>query len=206
MQLRTISLASGALLTATLLLAGCAQNNTDGGMPGMDHGNSPMTTPSANIGDFNSADAMFVAGMIPHHVQAIEMADLLLGKDGVDPRVVDLAEQIKDAQGPEIETMTSWLAEWGIPYDDSVSEGMEGMDHGDGMLSEADMTALESAAGADATRLFLDGMIGHHQGAVQMAQSVIDYGQNPAVAALAQTIIDGQTAEIATMQDILGTL
>jgi uncharacterized protein (DUF305 family) len=165
-----------------------------------------MTTPSASIGDFNSADEMFVTGMIPHHEQAIQMADLLLGKDGVDPRVVDLAEQIKDAQGPEIETMTSWLAEWGIPYDDSMSSGMGGMDHGDGMMSEADMTALESATGADATRLFLEGMIGHHQGAVQMAQSVIDNGQNPTVADLAQTIIDGQTAEITTMQDILGTL
>ncbi len=206
MRLRTIALASGALLTATLLLAGCAQNDTGGGMPGMDHGTTPMTTPSASIGDFNSADEMFVTGMITHHEQAIQMADLLLGKDGVDTRVVDLAEQIKDAQGPEIETMTSWLAEWGIPYDDSMSEGMGGMDHGGGMMSEADMTALESATGADATRLFLEGMIGHHQGAVQMAQSVIDNGQNPVVADLAQTIIDGQTAEIATMQDILGTL
>lgn len=205
MRLRTIALASGALITATLLLAGCAQNDTGGGMPGMDHGTTPMTTPSASIGDFNSADEMFVTGMIPHHEQAIQMADLLLRKDGVDPRVVDLAEQIKGAQGPEIETMTSWLAEWGIPHD-SMSEGMGGMDHGDGMMSEADMTALESATGAGATRLFLEGMIGHHQGAVQMAQSVIDNGQNPTVADLAQTIIDGQTAEITTMQDILGTL
>jgi len=206
MRLRTIAPASGALITVTLLLAGCAQNDTDGGMPGMDHGTTPMTAPSAGIGDFNSADEMFVTGMIPHHEQAIQMADLLLGKDGVDPRVVDLAEQIKDAQGPEIETMTSWLAQWGIPYDDAMSEGMGGMYHGDGMMSEADMTALESAPGADATRLFLEGMIVHHQGAVQMAQSVIDNGRNPSVADLAQTIIDGQTAEIATMQDILGTL
>lgn len=147
MRLRTIALAPGALITATLLLAGCAQNNTDGGMPGMDHGTTPMTAPSAGIGDFNSAD--------------------------------------------EIETMTSWLAEWGIPYDDAMPEGMGGMYHGDGMMSEADMTALGSATGADATRLFLEGMIVHHQGAVQMARSVID---------------NGQTAEIATMQDILGAL
>ncbi|WP_309708981.1 DUF305 domain-containing protein [Pseudolysinimonas sp.] len=206
MRFRTIALASGALLTTTLLLAGCAQNGTGGGMPGMDHGATPMTTPSAGIGDFNSADEMFVTGMIPHHLQAIQMADLILGTDGVDPRVLDLAQQIKDAQGPEIETMTSWLAEWGIPYDDSTSQGMGGMDHGDGMLSEADLIALESATGIDATRLFLEGMIGHHQGAVRMAQSVIDNGQNPDVADLAQQILVGQTAEIATMQDLLGTL
>ncbi len=206
MHPRIIAPASSLLLAASLLLVGCAQKDSSGGMPGMDHGTPPMGTPSASIGDFNSADATFVTGMIPHHEQAIQMADLLLGKDGIDPRVVDLAEQIKDAQGPEIETMTSWLAEWGIPYDDAMSEGMGGMYHGDGMMSEADMTALESATGAEATRLFLEGMIVHHQGAVQMAQSVIENGQNSAVATLAHAIIDGQTAEIATMRDILETL
>ncbi len=204
MRIRTIALASSALITA-LLLAGCSPNNDMGGMPGMDHGSTPMG-PSQNAGDFNSADEMFLTMMIPHHQQAIEMADLVLGKDGIDPRVTDLAQQIKEAQGPEIDTMKSWLADWGMPYDDTMSGGMPGMDHGDGMMSDDDMAALEAADGADATRLFLEGMIAHHQGAVQMAQSVIDNGQNADVADLAQQIIDGQTAEIAEMQEILGSL
>ncbi|HCJ48308.1 MAG TPA: DUF305 domain-containing protein, partial [Microbacterium sp.] len=84
--------------------------------------------------------------------------------------------------------------------------GMGGMDHGDGMMSDDDMAALDAATGVEATRLFLEGMVGHHQGAVTMAQMVLDNGENPDVAALAQQIIDGQTAEITTMQDILATL
>lgn len=204
MRFRTTALASSALIT-TLLLAGCTQNNGTGGMPGMDHGSMPMT-PSQSVGNFNSADEMFLMMMIPHHEQAIEMADVILGKDSVDRRVADLAQQIKDAQGPEIETMKSWLADWGMPYNNSMSGGMGGMDHGGGMMSDEDMTALKAATGIDAARLFLEGMIGHHQGAVQMAQSAIDNGQNPDVASLAQQIIEGQTAEIATMQQILGTL
>ena len=116
-----------------------------------------------------------------------------------------LAEQIKAAQDPEIQTMKGWLEEWGVPYDDSMS-GMEGMDMGGGMMSEDDMAALDAATGVEATRLFLNGMIAHHQGAVTMAQSVLTDGQNPDVAALAQQIIDGQTAEITTMQDILASL
>lgn len=157
---------------------------------------------------FNSADEMFVTMMIPHHEQAIEMADQILAKDGIDERVVTLAEQIKAAQGPEIQTMKGWLEDWGIPYDDSMSDmgGMGGMDHGNGMMSDDDMAALDAATGVEATRLFLEGMIGHHQGAVTMAQMVLDNGENPDVAALAQQIIDGQTAEITTMQDILATL
>ncbi|WP_298229713.1 DUF305 domain-containing protein [Gryllotalpicola sp.] len=205
MRLRTIALASGALITATLLLAGCAQSNDMGGMPGMDNGSMP-TTPSTGTTAFNSADEMFLTMMIPHHEQAIQMADVILGKDGIDPRVTALAQQIKDAQGPEITTMKSWLKGWGMPYPSATPSGMAGMDQGDGMMSQNDMTALENATGVDAARLFLTGMITHHQGAIQMAQSVIDSGHDPKVVALAKKISAAQTAEITTMQSILGTL
>ena len=208
MRFRILALSTGAL-AAALVLAGCAP--TDGSMPGMDHGPGGMTssTPSpSKQASFNSSDEMFVTMMIPHHEQAIEMADQILAKDGIDERVVTLAEQIKAAQGPEIQTMKGWLEDWGIPYDDSMSDmgGMGGMDHGDGMMSDDDMAALDAATGVEATRLFLEGMVGHHQGAVTMAQMVLNNGENPDVAALAQQIIDGQTAEITTMQDILATL
>ncbi len=207
MRFRVLALSTAAL-AAALVLAGCAPT---GSMPGMDHGLGGMTsgTPApSEQASFNSADEMFVTMMIPHHEQAIEMADQILAKDGIDERVVTLAEQIKAAQGPEIQTMKGWLEDWGIPYDDSMSDmgGMGGMDHGDGMMSDDDMAALDAATGVEATRLFLEGMVGHHQGAVTMAQMVLNNGENPDVAALAQQIIDGQTAEITTMQDILATL
>ena len=78
---------------------------------------------------------------------------------------------------------------------------MSGMD--DGMMSEDDMVALEAADGAEAARLFLEQMIMHHQGAIEMAQAEIEGGINPDAVALAQTIVEAQTAEIASMQDLL---
>ncbi len=206
MRMRMLALASSALIT-TLVLAGCGQNNDPGGMPGMDHGSSSSSPSSSeSSADFNGADEMFVAMMIPHHQQAIEMADLILGKDGIDERVVTLAQQIKDAQGPEIETMQGWLQEWGLPSPDPSMGGMDGMDHGGGMMSEEDMTALESATGVEATRLFLQGMIEHHNGAIMMAEMELSNGQNPDVLELAQQVIDGQKAEVTTMQEILHSL
>lgn len=131
-------------LTALLALAGCASTTSSGGMdnmPGM--GSSASASPSANV---NNADMQFTMMMIPHHEQAVEMADMILAKDGIDERVLTLAEQIKAAQGPEIELMESWLDEWGTPMGD-----MGGMDHG-GMMSDTDMQALEDATGAEASR------------------------------------------------------
>ena len=80
------------------------------------------------------------------------------------------------------------------------------MDHGGGMMSDDDMAALEAATGAEASRLFLEQMTMHHEGAIEMAQDEVDNGQNSDAIAMAQTIIDTQTAEIATMQELLGSL
>ena len=185
-------------LTALLALAGCASTTSSGGMdnmPGM--GSSASASPAADV---NNADMQFTMMMIPHHEQAVEMADMILAKDGIDERVLTLAEQIKAAQGPEIELMESWLDEWGTPMGD-----MDGMDHG-GMMSGNDMQALEAATGAEASRLFLEQMIVHHQGAIDMAQDEVDNGLNPDVIALAENIIASQTTEITTMEDILATL
>ena len=64
---------------------------------------------------FNKADVKFAQTMIPHHEQAIEMSDILLAKSGIDPEVTKLAQQIKDAQGPEMTTMTGLLTAWNQP-------------------------------------------------------------------------------------------
>lgn len=154
--------------------------------------------------DYNAADEMFVTGMIPHHEQALEMAEVLLDKDGVDDRVVALAERIQAAQQPEIDLMNSWLAEWGV---DSDMGDMPGMDHGNGgMMSDDDMAALEAASGDDASVLFLEQMVEHHEGAIEMAEQEVDNGQNADAVELAERIIDAQSAEIAEMQDLLAEL
>ncbi len=197
MNIRTAALAASAL-TVALVLAGCSTTTTTtmpSDMPGMDHGSS------SDASQFNDPDIAFVTQMIPHHQQAVEMADILLGKTGVDPRVVDLATQIKAAQGPEITTMTSWLKSWGQPS----PEPMDGMAM-DGMMSPDDMNALTNASGADSSKLFLQQMIQHHQGAIDMANEELSTGKNADALALAKTIADAQTAEIAKMNEILATL
>ena len=198
MNIRTITLASSALIAA-LVLAGCSANS---GTEGMDR-NSPSASPSSA---FNNADEIFAMEMIAPHQRAIEMADMLLDKDGVDERVTEMAQNIKDAQGPEIDTMNGWLDSWGIVTGDSGMEGMKGMDHSGGMMSDEDMTSLENAPGAEASSLFLEQMIEHHNGAIDMAQLELNNGENPDALLLAQKIIDDQSAEIATMQSILDTL
>lgn len=195
MRTRTIALASSALI-ALLVLAGCSGS---GNMPGMDMGEEDMPATSEPDATFNDPDVAFTMNMIAHHQQAIEMADMVLAKDGVDERVLSLAADIKDAQAPEIETMTSWLKDWGQSTD------MGGMNHG-GMMSEDDMAALEAATGPDASRLFLEQMIVHHTGAIDMANEEIADGKNADATALAEKIVTDQTAEIQTMQDLLASL
>ena len=159
---------------------------------------------AAGESDVNAADEMFAAGMIPHHEQALEMADILLDKEGVDDRVVALAERIQAAQQPEIDLMTSWLEAWGV---DSDMGDMPGMGHGDdGMMSDDDMVALDAASGEDASALFLEQMVEHHEGAIVMSQQELDNGENADALKLAQQIIDAQTAEIAEMQGLLAEL
>lgn len=204
MKWRTLTLTSTAALT-TLVLTACGQTTSpSGGMPGMDHGsNSP--TPSSSAA-FNGADRMFVTMMIPHHQQAIEMSDLILAKNDIDTRVSRLAQQIKDAQGPEIDTMQQWLRQWGVPTMAASPGGMDGMDHGGGMMSAEDLAALKAATGTSAARLFLDGMIKHHNGAIAMAQTEVNDGRYPDAVELARSVIKGQSAEVETMQRILTSL
>jgi uncharacterized protein (DUF305 family) len=87
-------------------------------------------------------------------------------------------------------------------------EGMDhgGMDHGGGMMSEEDMSALMAASGAEFDRLFLEQMIEHHTGAVEMAVTESAEGQNTDAIAMAGTIRDTQNAEIAEMRQLLPEL
>jgi uncharacterized protein (DUF305 family) len=154
--------------------------------------------------------------MIPHHQQAVEMSDMLLAKEGIDPRVVSLAEQIKAAQAPEIETMRGWLNDWGIAATPPMTSGMPGHDMpghgnmpgmtGEGMMSPDDMAALQNAQGAEASRLFLAQMIEHHKGAISMAQTEIDTGQFAPAVDMARTIMSSQQKEIGSMEQLLQSL
>ncbi|MBC9957292.1 DUF305 domain-containing protein [Yimella sp. cx-51] len=193
-----------AAVTATVTLAACGSSGGGmGGMSGMDHGSTSATGGSSSSPSGRAADITFAQSMIPHHQQAVEMADIALGKTTASKQVRTLATQIKKAQDPEITTMTGWLKTWGTP---TTMPGMTGHDMSGmtGMMSKKEMAALKSASGSAFDRKWLTMMIGHHRGAITMATDVLKTSQDPDVKTLAQSIIKGQKKEITTMTDLLG--
>lgn len=195
---RLTSRTAPVAVALALGLTGCGSDHGTG-MSGMNHGSSSSSSTSGTPDAGRQGDVMFAQMMIPHHEQAVEMADMALARPS-SAEVTGLARQIKAAQGPEIASMQEWLREWGAPAaaDDSAHMG-----HGGGMMSSADMGSLEVARGAEFDRMWLTMMIEHHEGAVVMAEDVLGTTTNPDVKAMAQAIVDGQTKEIATMRALL---
>ncbi|MDT5331332.1 MAG: hypothetical protein QOF31_2629 [Mycobacterium sp.] len=205
---KKITLAGAGALVALVVTAGCSSSDSGNEHPA-EHSTSVSATASptapAAAEAHNDADVMFAQQMIPHHTQAIEMSDTLLAKQGIDPRVTELANQIKAAQGPEIQQMQGWMTQWGTPSMPPMS-GHGDMPGMSGIMSEQDMTALKDAQGVDAGKLFLTQMITHHKGAITMAQSEIKDGRYPPAVEMARAIVTTQQQEIDTMNGILGSL
>lgn len=154
-------------------------------------------------GNANAADVMFAQMMIPHHEQAISMADYAPGRAS-DPAVIALALEIKAAQDPEIELMKSWLTTWGISEMSADDAMQDHSAHGmDGMLTADQLADLSNSQGQAFDKLFTALMIEHHEGAIAMAQDVLSAGQDPAVLQLAQEIIAQQESEILKLQTLL---
>lgn len=191
------TLAIVGVLTAAITLSACTAN----GMGGMNDDESSSSS-EENSTPFNDSDVAFAMMMVPHHEQAVEMVDMILSKDGIDAKVIDIATRIKAAQEPEIIELSDWLDAWGSPM--GSMSGMSGM--GDGMMSGDDMDRLDAATGVGASRLFLEQMTTHHEGAIVMAETEIEDGENPAAISLAEDIASSQKAEISEMADILRSL
>ena len=177
---------------AVAVVVGCSAGSTD--------------SVSDSQAAWNDADVKFVTGMIPHHEQALEMADLVAGKS-VSMDVAMLADAIRAAQGPEITEMQGFLTEWGTTADPHAGHGGgESSTHsGHGMMTKDDLSALAAATGPAFEQMWVTMMIAHHEGAVMMAREVLTAGKEPRVQALAQTVIASQTAEIAQMRALLTT-
>ena len=196
MQLRRFTVPVLAVVAA-VTFAACGDDHSSMSTSG----SSGATIPAD--ADFNAADVEFAQGMIPHHEQAIEMADMALDPNvGASPDVVALAEAIQAGQDPEIELMQGWLTAWDQP----AMEDMEGHDMSSmvGMMSAEDMDELGTLTGVEFDKAWLEMMIAHHEGAVQMAETVKADGKNADVAALADQVIAAQTTEIETMTALLG--
>ena len=178
-----------------------------------------------NRSSFTPADVAFMQHMIVHHAQAVEMVALLETRGG-EPRVQLLGRRIALSQAAEMELMRGWLAERGQPLE------MPGMDHGShagmdrgahaghamspddtpvmaGMLTPRQMRALAAAEGVVFDRLFLSGMIQHHQGAIDMVDALMetpDPAEDTMLSDFATSVVADQSAEILRMQSVLSDL
>ncbi|MGX6509103.1 DUF305 domain-containing protein [Rhodococcus sp. SJ-2] len=202
---------SATALAVVFAAAACSDSGTDATATSSPATSSATTSAAEEAAAHNDADVMFAQMMLPHHAQAIEMSDMMLVKEDIPTEVTVLAEQIKAAQGPEIEQLESWLEQWGeptlMPQEDHDMPGMDdNMSGMEGMMSEQDMQALADAQGTDAAQLFLTQMIAHHEGAVAMAQTEIDDGQFPDAVSMARAIVETQQQEIDTMRQLQTTL
>ena len=199
-------IATMLVLLPALALAGCGSDEADQVLSDTEH---------------SQQDVAFATDMVQHHAQALSMVDLTRGRP-LDPEVAALAEEVRDAQAPEIELMTDWLVDWDedVPEtmrdhshaghgDHSAAEAMEGMEGTSGsdmpgMLTAEQLRELEEAGDAEFEDLWLELMIAHHEGAVAMAEEQAAEGTYRPAVELAEDVVAGQTAEIERMRALLG--
>jgi uncharacterized protein (DUF305 family) len=195
--------AIAAFLVLTALGAGCASKPP-----------SALHTTPAGLGSFpfSDADVDFMSGMIPHHAQAVIMAGWA-PSHGARKDVAIFCERIVVGQRDEIATMQTWLRDRGQTVPDATSTRhkmkMNGVEHEmlmPGMLTDEEMAALDAARGPEFDRLFLLGMIRHHQGAIDMVDVLFkSYGaaQDETVFKFASDVYADQSTEIGRMHEML---
>ena len=160
----------------------------------------------------NQADVGFAQDMLVHHAQALDMVELTEGRP-LEPDVRRLASDIEAAQAPEIETFTDWLEMWdervphaGMDGMDGMqgTEDMEGSDHYmPGMMTSGQMDRLTEVSDEEFQSAWLELMIEHHEGAVEMAETQVERGEYAPAIELAEQIAASQTSEIEEMRRML---
>jgi uncharacterized protein (DUF305 family) len=197
---RTAAVAAAG--AAALVLAACGGGGDSSAGHDGHSTKSPSASASASQGQHNAADVTFAKGMIPHHRQAIEMADLAPSR-AESAEVKKLAADIKKAQGPEIRTLSGWLTYWGeeMPAEGATDHSMHG---GGGMMTAEEMQQLKESSGKAFDTAFMEMMIKHHEGAVEMAKTEQADGAYAPAKEMAGQIITSQSAEIEQMNNLLG--
>jgi uncharacterized protein (DUF305 family) len=170
----TQSLTDGPMMTDT-------QAMTNGQMSGMDHG-------TMNMDPAQPFDAQFIDSMIEHHQGAIDMAQMALA-EAEHPELKQMAEEIIAAQTQEIDQMTGWRQSW---YPDLAPTDGMGMGMGEMAISTDESQPFDQR--------FLEAMISHHQGAIDMAMMAQQMTEHQEIKTLADAIIMAQEAEIEQMQ------
>jgi uncharacterized protein (DUF305 family) len=202
----SVALASPAALPGLVALqAPSAAPIFQPGAPGQP--SKPITAAqSLEIGQsaVNPLDVKFMQDMIEHHAQAVEMVELLETRTSRNSMRL-LGKRISMSQSSEIEMMRGWLARRGESAPDPHAHHMQGMTM-TGMLSPHQMEALAAAKGAEFDSLFLQGMIQHHRGALEMVNALTsapDTAEDAALSDFLTNIVADQTAEIERMNEML---
>ncbi len=195
MQKKTYVIGAILLLTIFLsIIVSFTFSNRDNNAGSMMHHLS-----SSQGKNLSGSDAMFLQMMIPHHKQAVLISELALDKSK-NAKLLSLAAAIKSAQKEEILQMKKWLADDGLGEDPGHS-----MDSMGGMLTQEQISKLKSSTDKEFDRLFLTGMIAHHEGALQMV-SMISESKDLNLKLFGESILKSQSEEISTMQDLLAKL
>jgi uncharacterized protein (DUF305 family) len=185
-----------AAAATVIALSSCSTSTKeDRGAP-----ESPAASADMESGH-NTDDVMFAQMMIPHHQQAVELAALVPDRS-TNPQVQQLAASIAGQQQPEINAMKAMLAQWEVDSSEMTHQGAHGMTMA-GMVDEATMVRLEALKGTEFDSLWLTSMIGHHEGAIEMANVEIADGSNVDMVGLARAIVTAQQGEIDQMKQIL---
>lgn len=160
------------------------------------------------------ADAGFLRDMSAHHAQAVDMSMIILEKTE-DPELHTVATDIARTQQAQIGIMQGWLMAWDLHARGAQEPmaWMEGHDHGGeggevpdtmpGLASSEEMVSLEDSEGVEAELLFLELMIAHHRGGVEMAEAEVELGQEELVTDFAQGMADAQLKEIELMEGMI---
>jgi uncharacterized protein (DUF305 family) len=188
-----------AVVPAALFLSSCGNSQSDS-HSGPTSADTPVIT--GQPAGYNADDVAFATNMIPHRQQAVELSKLVPDRS-TNPQLIALAQKISATQDPEVNVMKVLLVQWKEnPDTDSGHAG-----HGStmqGMVDEATMTKLRSLNGTEFDKLWLQSMISHHQGAIEMAKAEIANGDNVDAKSLANNIVTAQEAEIGQMKQMLG--
>ncbi|MGW4233445.1 DUF305 domain-containing protein [Streptomyces sp. NPDC004980] len=194
--------AVAAVSAAALVMTACGADGDDGNSSAGHGSHRAAASSSAPQGQHNAADVAFAKGMIPHHRQAVEMAGLAPER-ARSAEVRKLAADIEEAQDPEITLLSGWLTTWGeeVPAEGAMDHTTHDMG---GMMTDEEMTELADASGKAFDTAFMEMMIKHHEGAVEMAKTEQADGAYGPARKTAEEIITSQSSEIEQMNKLLG--
>ena len=190
-----------------VLLAGATGCSDDG-----DASPAPAVQTAANGDVFNDADADFATAVVQHHALALLLVDM---SRSISPDVTAIAAEILEVESIEIQTATAWLADWDVPVPETIRDHANahaaergedvGIPGGDlpGMPDHDDLAELERLPAAEAEQGWLELMIAHHEGMVEIAEEEVDAGRFSPAVELAEVVASTQRDQIEQMRALL---